>query len=419
MKKQFLKTAGIPFAVMLAGYFLLVFVDLMPTAWIEKNVRRSSQILLKEGAYPAIFLRGTFLDNYTDADCIAIVYNKKSGNPFFNAIKAFHRGVDGMHAGSIEGLDSSLNGTWACEGDHSYLWHGFQIWLRPLLTGFNISEIRGFHFVITILLSTIVCLLLNGIRKSNLAFLPFIVAFTFFFFQLESLCLLFYNDFLVMLIGCIALLLLIQHNKNCVEEVFPAAGSAVAFTSMLIMPLLTLGFPLIIYASVKQFNSEKEKIRKILRCIVSWCWGYAVTMASKILLTLILLRDSGGILRLSIYGGISRHPGGRNINLFQRFDRLIKVFSLIGPIRIFLIVLLLCLCIICIFVKSKDGKCRKTISTVWPFLVIAIFPCLWCFFFAGHAGHGWTCFNFSISVFALMEIVYQCIKNGDNRLCRR
>ncbi len=407
MKKRFLKTAGIPFAVMLAGYFLLVLVDLIPTAWIEKNVRRSSQILLKEGTYPAIFLRGTFLDNYTDADCIGIVYNKKSDNPFFNAIKAFHLGSGASISRSIEGLHNSITGEGIFEDDHSYLWHGFQIWLRPLLTGFNIREIRAFHFVITILLSTIVCILLNEIRKNNRAFLPFIVGFTFFFFQLESLCLLFYNDFLVMLIGCITLLLLIQQNKNCVEEVFPAVGSAVAFTSMLIMPLLTLGFPLVIYVSVKQFNSEKEKIRKTLQCILSWCWGYAVTMVSKILLTFILLRDSGGILRLSIYGGVSRNPGGRNINLFHRFERLINVFSRIGPIRIFLIVLLLCLCIICIFIKSKDGNCRKSISAVWPFLLIAFFPCLWCLGFAGHAHHGWTCFNFSISVFALMEILWK------------
>ena len=49
--------------------------------------------------------------------------------------------------------------------------------------------------------------------------------------------------------------------------------------------------------------------------------------------------------------------------------------------------------------KNVKDVCAVSI----PFILITVFPCLWSFFFVGHSAHGWTCWLYSISTFAILQ----------------
>ena len=204
---KYRKLIAIPFITMIVGYILLVLINLIPTKLILTKAKESANILSSEGLYPGVFF--SFMDNWTNADCISIIVNKKTNNPFYNAINAYEYANEADTQG-IERLQSSLAGRAYEVHDHSYLWHGFQLWLKPLLLRYNITEIRLLMYFIIIALVSILCVLLAQTKNNPLGFLPFLAAFTIFNFQLNSLSLLFFNDFSIALIASIIAL----HYKN-------------------------------------------------------------------------------------------------------------------------------------------------------------------------------------------------------------
>lgn len=62
-----------------------------------------------------------------------------------------------------------------------------------------------------------------------------------------------------------------------------------------------------------------------------------------------------------------------------------------------------------IYIIARKRENIRKIKDLWPLIIIAIYPCIWCIVCAGHAGHGWTYWNFSISLFALLEMLWRIL----------
>ena len=404
MGKKIRNIICIPFICMIVGYLLLVLVNLIPYNWIKNEAIESADILMSQGTYASGYLEGWFLDNWTDADCISIVVNKSSTNPFYNAINAFQlSGEDDPYTASVEALQSAVNDNGINVGDHSYLWNGFQIWLRILMIKYNISAIRMFTYLVTIFLLVLVCVLNAKIKGNVWAFIPFLAAFSFFNFQMESLSLMFFNDICVMLLASIFIFIIHMHKKDeYTEEFFAFVGATVAFTSMVIMPLITLCFPLIIFSSLRKEINLRTNIVTTLKCIGSWAISYGITMITKILLSIFVINQKNGWLKILSY------TGQESYDFKSRLDRILEVFLRIGnesEIKIHLAILSIVVLLMYLVMKKRSNL--KKVSCMWHYLVIALIPCAWCFICVGHAGHGWTQWEYSISFFAILQLLWE------------
>ena len=71
---------------------------------------------------------------------------------------------------------------------------------------------------------------------------------------------------------------------------------------------------------------------------------------------------------------------------------------------------MICFLLIYIVLKRKEYDCPVVLPKGLSFFVIALFPCFWCFLIAGHVFHGWTCWLYSISVFAILQMTYDLSK---------
>lgn len=386
--------------VMGIGYLLLVLVCIIPNGWILDNVDNSAYTLVRQGNYPSGYVDGWFLDNYTDADCISITYNKNSENPFYNALNAFQYG-----GGNTKGLWSTVCGDTAEMGDHSYLWHGYRIWLKPLLMKYNITAIRTLCYGVIIFLMVILCIALVIKTNNMLAFIPFLISFTFFNFQMESISLLFFNDIFVALSGCMAVVYLEgkEKKKKYYKEIFAGIGAIVAFTSMLIMPVLTIGFPIVVWIVIeKRCPTWKEKALGVLKYSICWFVGYAATMLTKIVISSIIFKKNGGIGQVLAYTGSTKKYTiiGRIYCVYETFK------NVVGKSEIQRDLLAISIILILIYGIIRNRKELKKLYDCIPYLIVALYPCIWVFICSGHAGHGWTYFNCSISMYAFFAISF-------------
>jgi hypothetical protein len=166
------------------------------------------------------------------------------------------------------------------------------------------------------------------------------------------------------------------------------------------MPLLTLAFPLIIvFITNEKCNG---KLQCFLRYILSWLYGYGVTMVIKILISFAIVNKGTGFGQVAGYTGLGTHSfKGRIWMIFVTFLNVINRSRIESDLAYAITVCLI------IYIAVKKRTNLQMIKSLWPLLVVALFPCAWCFVCAVHAGHGWTLWNYSISIFAFLEILWQ------------
>lgn len=410
MKKtnSLLKIILAPIIIMVVGYILLVAVRALPNSTIEKYVKRSADTLCKETDYPDIFVPESYVDNYTDADCISVVWNRQSNNVLLNGLDSFER-----FYGDVEERTQNLrltvydDNTSYTTQDHSYLWNGFQIWLKPALMRYDISDLRVAMTWCVIAHIMIIALEFYKRERKVIAMIPFLLSVLYFSFELEAMSILFFTDIVIALSACLYLLL--QDDKkdkvplsdNSVPYIaFTVFGALIAFLSMLIMPLLAFGYPMIIFLYCKKQESLFDTIKKMIGLAVCWLWGYASVLFTKVMLSKLIIASDSGSSQISKYiGGNMSDRVNRVISIFKRF---INYGHL--PKDILLIVILIFVVLIIM------RKSYKRLIAMIPYAIICLCPIVWTFVMCGHGKHNWTVFNYSIAIFALTESLYLCSK---------
>ena len=143
----------ITFAVIIAVFFvLMVIVHYIPPSLLADNVSLSLSQIAQEGKYPQLFFynNASQLDNFTDK--LMIEMNTEA-------------------AGHGMSLAMSNN-------DYARYWHGYQVFLRPLLMFFSYAEIRFISVIVffSLLVITAIRLYTKLGLKTVIAFLISIIS---------------------------------------------------------------------------------------------------------------------------------------------------------------------------------------------------------------------------------------------------
>ena len=171
---------------------LLFLSSLIPSNKIENNVRKSSEILMQDGEKKLVdtYFRQDCLFYFTDALMINTAYSIDSTNPYSSMLLArknyvpgktqnFHEEIQ-MHIGtSPKYTDKYYNTFQVAElyglmhGDdivdsyeYTRYWHGYLIFLRPLLAIMDLGAIRILTIALTVILSIVI--VWQIIKKLNL-----------------------------------------------------------------------------------------------------------------------------------------------------------------------------------------------------------------------------------------------------------
>lgn len=397
------------------GYFLLVLVHLIPPHLIQKNIQQTAQIMKQEGNSPSIYAKRSFLENFSDADAFAVTFNQKQKNIFINALEDFNyylgergnnRGVEALWE-TVQGNTKNLK-----TYQHSQEWNGFQIYLKPLLIFYDISDIRYLCFLATQFLMLLVCLGISRAKQHFWSFLPFFFAYEYFAFSLESMSVLLNTDICVMLLGCLGILWAQNKHPIWTERIFISIGIFASYFSMFNMPMITIGFPLVLWLSLSEnkVSPEATRIKKALLYTACWLGGYAFMTFFKLFMAKLLLQESSGTFALAWYTGIIS-----KVSLLDRCQQLLSKITEIfywGKIRYTLLVLLI---LTCLTLNISTKKFIRTdLEKILLYLGVAYIPIVWIFILIIHAQMPWTIFLFSISIYAILEGLWNIFLRKSN-----
>lgn len=165
---QFLK---ILIFMIAAGYTLLLLVYMMPVKNIKSNLQESYKLFETEGTYRNLVdgYKDTQLDNWTDATILLETGHEYSVPVYQAALLNTKYKITNLNPTEtfidIYGNSENNDINDIIEVTYSRYWHGYLIFMKPLMTFLNYAQIRYLiSFLQTALIAGI--LVLIGMKKS-------------------------------------------------------------------------------------------------------------------------------------------------------------------------------------------------------------------------------------------------------------
>lgn len=276
-------SAAVGFVLMLAAYSL-------PNEKIFANVKAS--LHLYEIEYDHYFWGldklPTDVDNFTNAIMLMEAIYPAESDVLDSALVNRMWNLEGNSPirTLMDGINTNRQADLNKDTKYGRYWHGYLIFLKPLLCVTNVGNIRLLNSYVQFLLFVIVFVLLYrrlGVRYV-LAFAVTILAIN---PVTTALCFQNSTTLYVTLLGMIFLLLKNDWlaEKSRYVYFFLLLGICTAYFDLLTYPLVAFGVPLCLFVVL---NKEKffpvpikDAAKKIFRCAFGWGFGYAGMWASK------------------------------------------------------------------------------------------------------------------------------------------
>ena len=371
----------------IVGFFLLVVAYTLPVAPMRENVDQSYETLQKEGI-SSDMIKGydsTRLDNYTDGlmldsaiyegnessfeKAAAIYqYNQKNGN-YYTALLTVIRGDS----------DNIIKESYA------RYWHGYLVFLKPLLLFMNYGEILLLNMFLQTGLVIFIVMVMNkaGLNKYilgygiSLLFLSWITIS----FSLQ------FSD--IFYIFNISLLIIIDNFKslernNRITLFFMMIGVCVSYLDILTYPIVSLGMPLIVYFLMKGEIDIKTSTKKIIKYSFCWLFGYLGMWSGKWMIASVFTGKN--VLKEAILVALYRMSGESSdsgtLIKFGYVDILKRNFGVAVGKPYIICAIILTIVIIYFLVKYKI---RFNVQNILPLALVGCMPLIWYLFLRNHS----------------------------------
>ncbi len=389
--------------LVVSGYFLLVLAYALPTDRISDHVQESCVVFKKEDTYQQLIpgCDSTKLDNFTDALMLLSAENERTEKIWVEALNVSRLTNDEQNPAQI--LVSLHSGEELEYQTTSYdrYWHGYLIYLKPLLMVFNYQQIR---YILFFLLMSLAFLLLYLIGKKNKkeCFIPFLSTIFFLNPAVCALSLQYTPVFILTLAQVIVILLFEEKYKTCMKlwlYHFFVIGCLTVYFDLFTYPLVTFGIP--IAFMVSQYTKNfKDGLKMLIGTGLLWGTGYGLMWASKWILASLITGNN--TLTSAVNAMKFRTSNEYKDVAFNALDVIGKNFDM-SKFSLIIIILLLAVCIIVGLIKNKKIKVSVRII---PMLCIAILPFIWYAVLSNHSWiHAWMTYReLAIFVYAITTV---------------
>lgn len=408
------------------GKYLLVFVTILlvlfglllitcsfPSSAIKNNIEDSLKTLKKEGNRKVCFIINKFqfqeFDNYSDSLMINTAYSIDNKNPLYSAFTAKKNYVPGITKkifkdeigelkssskndihDEVSDLENTLTGK--CEESFEYAkyWHGYLIFLRPLLLIFDYQQIR---LILTFILALLAIFIITSIAEDQSRtiasiFLITLVNVEYFYIGLSLL-----NSitFLIMMISSLILVKRFDKIKDF-GLFFFIIGMCTSFFGLLDVPLLTYGVPLILYYIYKK-EKGKGDFKELVKFSLLWLIGYSLMWISKwILMDIIYGRN---LIKIGIGQVLYRSIGGK-VTPIQSISY--NMFMVIIPLILTLFI------IFYFYIRYCKNMNKENLRKGIIFIIISLIPFIWYSMFSNHSLYHYFFFTYRLLFITLVAI---------------
>lgn len=358
------------------GYLLLVAAYSLPVGRMIHHVEESVSAFDEGGVYPTLILgmRNTKLDNYTDVIMMSeAIYNgpesvveKAAGNYFSTNL-----------AGAAEDPENTEF------SPYSRYWHGYLIFLKPLLLFFNISEIRMLSMGAQLVLLALVTVQVVGCGRSFLA-VPLTLTYVVLAPIAMFMSMQFYDIYYISFLALLALIWLLERGwDGKLLYLFPLIGCATSYFDFYTYPILTLGLPLTVYL-IWQNRPLKVQLRSIFLYGAGWSAGYLGMWAGKWVLASIVTGQNiiGEALGQILYWTTTEDVVGASG--VTRMDAVNVTVSVYRERSVYIVLILLAGLFYLGRGIAKRNSVKKALYRLIPFALVGLIPFAWCLLTKNH-----------------------------------
>ena len=390
------------------GYILLLFAYGIPGKRINNHVKESVKIFEREGVYPQLVngYKDSQLDNWTDALMLLIAVHEDTENSVFKrAAQNAYSIIPGKNP------EETLVSIYLEDGEkiditYGRYWHGYLIFLKPLLAFFNYGEIRYLNMAFQFILIFLIMYLLT---KQNRA--QYGIALCFYVLSLNpaalTMSMFFSIDYILTLLSITVLLLKekrYKENSECVIAHFLIAGCLTSYLDLLSYPLHTLAVPLILWLCI----SRKDRFKMAIELVIAWMAGYGGMWSGKWIMGSLISGDN--IIRDALGMAVFRTSRVASDTHFTYVDMLKGLFGALNNQIAFIALIVSLLYIVACIWKHKVQLNIRLLALLSG---IALMPFAWYAVMGNHSyWHHWFTFReLSISIFAILMMAISCNKN--------
>ncbi len=276
--KAFLGCIIILFGSILFGYLLIAMIYTIDGELLRENINTSGILLAEEGKYPKEKYSNRQIDNVADSVMLLVASYEGKESFFQKAANSYF-----VHNKDINAYDW-ITGNYDKQeyiaeiNPYSWYWHGYILFLRPLLLMFDYGQIR---YINTVCLCFLLVLFLGVMnRKIPKCTIPFILAVLLLAPSAIANCMEFSPVVYIMLI--ISLIVLVKGDDLSSKGLiflFLMSGITTTYFDFLTAPTITLTVPLTVLCIQREGKEYRKKI--VISCVFSWFMGFTGMWVGK------------------------------------------------------------------------------------------------------------------------------------------
>ena len=395
------KILGFLLGFSVLGFLLLVISYTLPRGTVVAHAKEAASYYENCSAW-APGLDASVRDCFSDAIIVGSAAYDQNSNPVESAVLVRQYGYDG--ASPIQSFSTYYGNRQSSKEvvsqEYPRYWHGYLVFLVPLLEKLNPVEITFINALFQFSLIAVIIALAYKRYGIKLA-----ACLGVFFASLSpvsvALSIQCSTVFYPTAIAILLILLLDQwlRQKNRYWFFFLLLGSTTVYLDLLTYPLVSLGVPLALVFYLRNYDIKRPKdiippLRTGALASALWLLGYAGTWALKWAISSIILSRNMFIEAIDQMKFRTSGEFGHYDTIQRNFDTMFN-----SPMKLFLIILF---AIILVLFIAKKIRFRWQKWNLLPFLIIAAFPFVWYYVLCNHSYiHSWFTYReLSILVFA-------------------
>lgn len=387
--KKILNFVFILFSGILLATLSMTLVYSLPKSRMERNVRSSINVFYTENVYPqqAQGYKSSQLDNETEAIMLlGAIYDGGDYSPLEQAMRVARIAFKDTHACCVD----LIQYLWEYKipdniAEYTRYWHGYMLYLKPLLLFMDYADIRMLNMMIQVILLLILIKELLDKQLKQFLF-PFAMSLILLNPAAAAMSLQFSSIYYLVLISMI--LILRNHEKWRSKKRYPYVffilGILTVFFDFLTYPMAALCMPLILVLILEHQTNTKywlETMKDIIIAGICFGIGYIGMWAGKWVVSSFILQENviaNALHQLTVHTGDTIIEG----------ETITKTGAILRNIKVILkwpYVLTFGTYFIYSCFKPDWKNVKKSLFNILPVFCVAIVPFIWIFLTASHA----------------------------------
>lgn len=388
------------------GLLLLVGVYSLPVNKINENLVKSATTLKYEDTYQIKYdWCVSELDNFTDSIMLLNAGDETKDTALNKALYVYRGQIEDKYSSDTLILHYLEGQEYTETVNYFTYWHGYLIFLKPLLTFMGYGGLRVVNLFIQIVLVLLICVLMYKREYKNFI-IPYVLIYLMMGPTILGNSLQYSACFYVANIGILLLLLIKKEKLNKYAYLlFLNIGILTSYFDFLTYPYITFGFVMSFYLMINKDMLLKNKIKHFIEYGVVWVLGYLLMWGSKWVIATIITGEN--VLGRAISEILYRtSPVNNPILEIEAYN---YVAYLMQPATL--------LCII-YMIYCVTKFMRNKVNNIWNIIIsysfVFIIPILWYALAKNHSFVHWW-FTFKGCSLSMMAILFSftLISNGE------